>query len=101
MKTAAQIVRIDSKRDLALLKIRTDRQLPIVWLGGNEKLACKPETDKETGKTKRKTVIETKGEGGYCLAPPSPAGCHPLNKCYRFVDGKDLTMVPTISFNQG
>lgn len=31
------------------------------------------------------------------LAPPSPAACHPRGKCYSFLDGKDLTMVPTIS----
>jgi putative DNA primase/helicase len=66
-------------------------------IGGNDKLACVPEKDEETGKIKPKTLIETRGEGGYCLAPPSPAACHPRCKCYVFLDGRDLTMVPTIS----
>jgi putative DNA primase/helicase len=66
-------------------------------IGGSEKLARVPERDEKTGKVKPKTIIETKGEGGYCLAPPSPAACHPRDKCYVFVGGKDLTMVPQIT----
>ena len=66
-------------------------------IAGNDKLARVPETDEKTGKVKPKTLIETKGEGGYCLAPPSPAACHPREKCYVFLGGKDLTMVPVIS----
>jgi hypothetical protein len=65
--------------------------------GGNQKLARAPETDPETGKVKPKTIIEVKGEGGYCLAPPSPATCHPSGRCYTFVGDKDLTRVPTIT----
>jgi putative DNA primase/helicase len=66
-------------------------------IAGSDKLARVPEKDETTGKMKPKTIIETKGEGGYCLAPPSPAACHPRGKCYVFLDGKDLTMVPTIT----
>jgi putative DNA primase/helicase len=69
-------------------------------IGGSDKLARVPEKDEATGKMKPKTIIETKGEGGYCLAPPSPAACHPRGKCYLFLGGKDLTMVPTISPKQ-
>lgn len=66
-------------------------------IGGNQKLARVPETDAETGKIKPKTIIEIKGEGGYCLAPPSPAACHPTGRCYAFISQRDLTQVPTIA----
>jgi putative DNA primase/helicase len=46
---------------------------------------------------KPKTIVEVKGEGGYCLAPPSPAACHRTGRCYTFVGGKDLTAIPVIS----
>jgi len=42
---------------------------------GNRKLAKAP-----TGKA----AIETRGEGGYVLAPGSPAGCHPDKKIYSW-----------------
>jgi hypothetical protein len=46
----------------------------------------------------RKTLIEVKAEGGYCLIPPSPARCHPTCRLYQYVDGSaDLTAVPTIT----
>jgi len=32
-----------------------------------------PDWDEETQKFKKKAVAETRGEGGYCLCPPSPA----------------------------
>ena len=44
-----------------------------------------------------KTLIETKGEGGYVLAPPSPGACHPLGGEYRFVTGRDLTQIQKLS----
>ena len=53
--------------------------------------------DPTSEKPKPKTVIETKGEGGYCLAPPSPPSCHPTRRCYRFLGDKDFTKIPTIS----
>lgn len=33
------------------------------------------------------TLIETKGEGGYVIAPPTPKECHKLNRPYRLVHG--------------
>jgi putative DNA primase/helicase len=65
-------------------------------IGGSEKLARVPELDPKTAKLKPKVIAETKGEGGYCLCPPSPADCHARNVCYRFEGDKDLTMIPTI-----
>lgn len=35
---------------------------------------------------KGKTLIEVKGEGGYVLAPGSPAACHPSGKVYEWVN---------------
>jgi len=56
-------------------------------VGGNTKLA-------ET--VKRKTLIETRGEGGYSLAPGSPPACHPDGKPYCFERGTPQT-VPTLT----
>jgi hypothetical protein len=47
--------------------------------GGNQRLARVPDEDNidpKTGNPKPKTIIEVKGEGGMCLAPPSPPSCH-------------------------
>jgi len=63
--------------------------------GGNQKLARIP--DPEQDNKKPKTIIEVKGEAGYCLAPPSPAGCHKTGRCYTFMSDRDLTAVPTIT----
>jgi hypothetical protein len=63
--------------------------------GGNQKLARVPDPEKENKKPK--TIIEIKGEGGYCLAPPSPAACHKTGRCYTFLDDKDFTQIQSIS----
>jgi len=42
------------------------------------------------------TLIETRSQGGYVLAPGSPNECHPRNKPYLVLQG-DLTQVPTIT----
>jgi hypothetical protein len=44
------------------------------------------------------TLIELRGEGGYCVVPPSPWRCHPSGELYRLRQGSlDLTQVPIIS----
>jgi len=68
--------------------------------GGNRKLARVVERRQDETRDRAKTVIELKGEGGYCLAPPSPPACHPTARCYTYLDGMDLTMVPTISLEE-
>jgi hypothetical protein len=40
--------------------------------------------------------IETRGEGGYVLAPECPLACHPLGKPYVLLDG-DLADIPRLS----
>ena len=56
---------------------------------GSQKLAQDP-----TGK---KTLIETRGQGGYALAPGSPAECHETGRLYEHYRGPELTDLPTIS----
>lgn len=46
-----------------------------------------------------KTLIETRGKGGYVLAPPSPAACHPDGRPYKLLTG-ELTIIPTITFEE-
>lgn len=44
----------------------------------------------------RHVLIETRGEGGYVLAPPSHPKCHPLEKAYVHADGPGLPEIPKI-----
>ena len=57
-------------------------------IGGNQKLAQTPATDPQTGKPTRLTRIETRGEGGYAVVPPTPG--------YAFLQGA-LTDLPTLT----
>jgi putative DNA primase/helicase len=67
-------------------------------IGGNTKLAQGLRPD-DQGQMKVATLIETRGEGGYCLVPPSPATCHPLNRPYVLSQG-DLAHIPTITADE-
>jgi len=58
---------------------------------GNKKLAQSKDSD-----GKLKVLIETRGEGGYVIAPGSPEGCHSLKKLYKFLGG-NLTEIPAIT----
>lgn len=55
---------------------------------GNRKLAWPAEG--------QKALLETRGEGGYVLAPGCPAACHPSGGLYRHVYGPPLTAVPVL-----
>lgn len=59
--------------------------------GRNTKLAERPTADGSW-----ETLIETRAEGGFVLAPGSPIDCHPDKKPYELLQG-DLTDIPTIS----
>ena len=45
------------------------------------------------------TLIETRGEGGYAIIPPSPAACHPSGRPYEYLRGS-LEDVPVITAAQ-
>lgn len=72
-------------------------------VNGNEKLACRPATAAELERKpddKIKTLIETRGEGGYVVAPGSPADCHISQKEYAFLnrgwlDDNEIQLIPT------
>jgi Bifunctional DNA primase/polymerase, N-terminal len=85
-----------------LVMVRTPRPGLHVYyrcedIGSNQKLAQIGEMDSETGKIIPKTIIETRGDGGYVLAPGSPPACHPTGRLYSVLRGKNLTQIPTIT----
>lgn len=65
-------------------------------IGSPQKLAQRLDPIPENP-NKRKTLIETKGEGGYTLAPGSPGCCHETGGVYEHVDGPPLTELATIT----
>jgi hypothetical protein len=68
-------------------------------VAGNTKLAARPATDEELAaepEYKIRVLIETRGEGGYVVAAPSPGGCHPSGKPWTGLFGGPRTTV-TIS----
>lgn len=60
---------------------------------GNRKLAQRHDDDGI------KTLIETRGEGGYVITVGSPPCCHPTGKSYELTQG-DLTNIPAIAPEQ-
>ena len=42
------------------------------------------------------TLIETRGEGGYAIVPPSPPDCHPNRTAYQLLQG-DLAWRPALT----
>jgi hypothetical protein len=64
---------------------------------GNTKLAQEPYKDPTTGKPKRRTLIETRGEGGQGLAPGCPPECHPSGRLYVHHSGPPLTDLQDIT----
>ncbi len=65
--------------------------------GGSQKLALIPDPDADATKPGPKTLIEIKGEGGYCIAPPSPGACHPTGRPYTPFGRVGMVQLPTIS----
>lgn len=66
-------------------------------ISGNEKLAQEPPSTDEAGSPRPNTLIETRGEGGYVLAPGCPPECHPRNLPYEHVGGPPIEETPTIT----
>jgi putative DNA primase/helicase len=63
-----------------------------VTIPGNTKLAVDPSLPKG-----QQTLIETRGEGGYALAPGCPPECHENGTTYDHQAGPKLSQVQTIS----
>lgn len=59
-------------------------------IAGNQKLAWVPAPEEAKG---RKCMIETRGEGGYALIPPS---MHPSGRQYELLQGR-FSQIPTIT----
>jgi putative DNA primase/helicase len=68
-----------------------------VAIPSNMKLAEEVYADPETGKPKRRTMIETRGEGGYAIAPGSPPEVHENKRPYLHIGGPVLSRVQTIT----
>jgi len=70
-------------------------------LEGNQKLARQlfDEYVDKNGNPRPLTVIETRGEGGYVLAPGSPPECHETGRTYDLIAG-DFESIPTITVEQ-
>jgi P4 family phage/plasmid primase-like protien len=64
---------------------------------GNLTLAQEWYTDEKTGKLKKRTLIETRGEGGYALVPGTPAECHETGRLYEHIAGPALTDLSSLT----
>jgi hypothetical protein len=63
-----------------------------VAVPGNLKLAQDPSLPRG-----KRVLIETRGEGGYALAPGCPAACHETGRLYEQHSGPPVSAVPTIT----
>ena len=68
-------------------------------VGGSDKLAMLRDPYYDSHGKKHYVKIETKGEGGYVLAPGSPDACHEDNRPYILEHG-NLTDIPVITTDQ-
>ena len=88
-----------------LVAVRTPRPgLHIYYrcaeVGGNQPLARGNRTTPPDTTPKLTTLIETRGEGGYALIPPSPAACHPTGRQYEYESDRTLLEVSRITPEQ-
>ncbi len=61
---------------------------------GNLKLAL---SEPEGTPPKPRTLIETRGEGGYVLAPGCVPECHPTGQTYRHIDGQPMDLLSVLT----
>lgn len=66
-------------------------------VAGNTKLAQRPDGFNEKGQPKVKTLIETRGEGGYAVVAGSPLEVHESHRPYRHVGGPPLTALAELT----
>jgi len=69
-------------------------------ISGNVKLAQRTIVDQATALSETKTIIETRGEGGYALIPPTPGHCHPSGRIYEYSTSRTLLDVQEISIQE-
>lgn len=84
------------------VRYRLDGRVP-----GSKKLALDYELDKDGKRIDAKSglwetyaSIETRGEGGYALAPGSPPSCHKSGGTYKYAGGRQLTDLAVLSHEQ-
>lgn len=65
-------------------------------IGGNTKLATRPDGTDDHGRPRVKTLIETRGEGGFIILAPSNGKVHPTGRAYRLLGGGFAT-IPHLS----
>jgi putative DNA primase/helicase len=63
----------------------------------NQSLARAMIWDEKQGADKAKAIIETRGRGGYILAPGCPVECHETRRTYDHVAGPPITEIQTIT----
>jgi hypothetical protein len=73
---------------------------PEVTIPSNTRLAGEPFIDPKTGKQAVRTLVETRGEGGYAIAPGSPPTCHKTGHPYVHVSGPSLTQLLDVTPEQ-
>ncbi len=71
-----------------------------ITVPGNLKLAWDVTQGPGDEKPTRKTLAETRGEGGYALVPGCPAAAHTTGRPYEHVGGPALADVATISADE-
>ena len=57
---------------------------------GNQKLAVAREKYVDSSGKERRVLIESRGRGGYVIAPPSPGECHPSGVAYKMLTGPSV-----------
>ncbi len=65
-------------------------------IAGNTKLATRPGGCDDHGRPLVKTLIETRGEGGFIVMAPSNGKVHPTGRAYRLLAG-NFSTIPTLS----
>ena len=93
-KLAAGYCETTPSRGIHFLYRLTDGVMP-----ANIKLAMRPATETELAndpKTTTKTLIETRGEGGFTVAAPSNGCVHPTGKAWTLTAG-GIATIPTLT----
>jgi hypothetical protein len=66
-------------------------------ISGNQKLASRLVPNSDADGVREQVAIETRGEGGYVLAPGSPPACHSTGRYYSFATNRDYSQIPLIT----